>query len=126
MDKRDTIIYWGVTGLFSAMMLMAVIMYFIQNAMVSETFERLGYPVYIIYPLAVAKLLGLLAILTKKSSLLKEWAYAGFFFDFILAAGAHAITDGAEYQAPIFALVLLLISYVYDRKVFGLQAPTIN
>ncbi|MGL1937124.1 MAG: DoxX family protein [Fibrobacterales bacterium] len=126
MNKRDRIIYWVVTGLFSAMILMSVVMYITQNTMVSETFVRLGYPVYIVYPLALLKALGILAILTKKSPLLKEWAYAGFFFDFILAAAAHSITDGAEYEGAFMALVLLLASYVYDRKVYGIQAPTVS
>lgn len=119
MNKRDTIIYWAITGLFSAMMLMAVVMYFTQHAMVSETFARLGYPVYIIYPLAVAKVLGVIAILTKKSPLLKEWAYAGFFFDFVIAAAAHMMVGDGEYQGALVALVLLLGSYMFDRKVYG-------
>ena len=56
--------------------------------MVVESFTQLGYPAYLIYPFATAKLLGLVAIWTKKSETLKEWAYAGFTFDFLLAISA--------------------------------------
>ena len=55
-------------------------MYFTKYEMVKGFFQSLGYPIYLIYPLATAKVLGIIAIITKKSRLLKEWAYAGFFF----------------------------------------------
>ena len=83
--KRDKIIYWIATGLLSLMMLFSAGMYFFNHEEVVQVFTTLGYPAYIVYPLALAKVLGLIAILTKKSQVLKEWAYAGFFFDFVLA-----------------------------------------
>ena len=116
MNKRDKIIYWIVTGLFSAMMLMSAGMYFFNNEMVTEVFVKLGYPTYIIYPLAVAKILGVIAILSNASKKLKEWAYAGFFFDFILAASAHININDGEQMASIVAMVLLIASYIFGRK----------
>lgn len=101
----------------TALMLMSVGMYFFNHEMVSETFEKLGYPAYIVYPLAIAKLLGLLAIWTNKSKALKEWAYAGFFFDFVLAFFAHVMISDGEFGAALVALVLLLISYFSGKKV---------
>jgi len=116
MSKREKIIYWIATGLLSVMMLMSAGMYVFNNAMVSETFGMLGFPVFIIYPLAIAKLLGVVAILTNKSAILKQWAYAGFFFNFALAAAAHInIKDGEEMGAFI-AMALLLVSYIMGRK----------
>ena len=87
--KRDLIIYRVVTGLFTAHMLMTIVVYFVQYDMVAEMFASLGFPAALIYPLAIAKLLGLIAIWSNKSRLLKELAYAGFAIDFILAAGSH-------------------------------------
>ena len=49
---------------------------------------------------------------------LKEWAYAGLFFDFILAAGGHIMADDGGYAPAIVAMVVLLVSYSYDRKLF--------
>ncbi len=118
MEKRNKIIYWLATGLLSALMLMSASMYVFNYEMVNQTFVKLGFPVYIIYPLAVAKLLGLIAILSRKSKFLKEWAYAGFFFDFVLALSAHWVVNDGEFVPAFAAIVLLIISYKYDKKVF--------
>ena len=119
MNKRNKIIYWTSTGLFSAFLLMGATMYFLQYAMVSEMFTKLGFPTFIVYPLATAKILGITAILTKKSKLLKEWAYAGFFFNLVLATLAHINIGDGQFAPPLFALTLLLVSRIYDEKVFG-------
>ncbi|MGB1019090.1 MAG: DoxX family protein, partial [Chitinophagales bacterium] len=71
--KKAKIIYLISTGLLSLMMLMSAGMYIVKNADVSVIFSGLGFPTYIIYPLAVAKILGIIAIWTKKSQSLKEW-----------------------------------------------------
>ena len=118
MEKRNKIIYWIATGLLSALMLMSASMYIFNYEMVSQTFISLGFPVYVIYPLAIAKILGLVAILSKKSNFLKEWAYAGFFFDFVLALSAHWVANDGEFVPAFVAIVLLIISYRYDKKVF--------
>lgn len=116
--KTNKIIYWISTGLLSAMMIMSAFMYIFTNVEVSTVFVSLGFPTYIIYPLAILKLLGITAILSRKSFLLKEWAYAGFFFDFVLALSAHYIAADGEFIPAIAAIGFLLISYIYQRKVF--------
>lgn len=117
--KTQKIIYWVATSVFSAQILLSAGMYIFNYQFAAEAFISFGYPTYIIYPLAVAKILGLLAIWTKKSQLLKEWAYAGFFFNLVLAAFAHIMVgDFAIYHAVI-SMVALIVSYVYDRKLFG-------
>jgi len=114
--KKTNIIYWVATGLLSAMMLMSAGMYLFNNAEMSETFAKLGFPTYIIYPLAVLKILGIIAILTNKSKTVKEWAYVAFFFNFILALSAHLNANDGEFAPPIIAIILLIVSYVYNRK----------
>ena len=118
MEKKNKIIYWVATGLLSALMLMSASMYVFNYEMVSQTFLYLGFPVYIIYPLTIAKILGLVAILSRKSNFLKEWAYAGFFFDFVLALSAHWVVNDGEFVPAFVAIVLLIISYRYDKKAF--------
>ncbi len=116
--KGIKIAYWVSTGLLTLLSLLSAIMYFTNYPEVSKTFESLGYPTYIIYPLAIAKILGLVAIWTKRSKTLKEWAYAGFFFDALLAASAHImVSDGAQSPA-IVAIVLVLVSYWSEQKVY--------
>lgn len=114
VNKRS-VAYWIVTGLLSAMMLMAAGNYFLQHETVVETVERLGYPGFIVYPLAVAKVLGIIAILTKLSATLKEWAYAGFFYDFLLALGGHLNAGDGQWMPPVAALLLLGASYALDK-----------
>jgi len=117
--KRDKIIYWVATGLLSAMMLLSGSMYIIKNADVSAEFATLGFPTYIVYPLAIAKMLGIVAILTKQSAFLKEWAYAGFFFNFTMAFLAHLMAGDGKLAGPIVALLLLTVSYIFDKRVFA-------
>ena len=117
MEKRNKIIYWVATGLFAAFMLMNAVVYVVQNEMVSEMFTSLGYPDYIIYPLAFVKVLGIIAIVTRRSALLKEWAYAGFFFDFVLAAMGHLYVGDGGFVAPLVAIVILLVSRYYEGKI---------
>jgi hypothetical protein len=119
MMKRDKVIYWGSTGLLCGMMAASAVMYVFNYSQVSTVFVALGYPTYLIYPLAVAKLLGVTAILTKKSRLLKDLAYAGFLYDFLLAAAAHLNAGDGEYIPAFAALVLLIVSFIYDRKLFS-------
>lgn len=115
--KRNKIIYYIVTGLLTAMLLMSVGMYVFNHEMVAGMFESFGYPTYIIYPLAAAKLLGLFAIWNPNFKTLKEWAYAGFFFDFVLAFFAHYMVSDGGQGGAIVALVLLLGSYVFSKKI---------
>lgn len=116
-QKTNKIIYYIATGLLTALMLMSAGMYFFNHEMVASTFSNLGYPTYIIYPLAIAKILGLIAIWTKQSNTLKEWAYAGFFFDFVLALAAHIHLKDGAYAPAAIAIVLLLVSYICEKKV---------
>lgn len=113
------IVYWIVTGLLCLMMLGSAGMYIFNHAEVLTIFTSLGYPTYLVYPLAIAKILGVIAILTKKSKTLKELAYAGFFYDFLLAASAHYFAGVPSPLLAIVALVLLFISYILDRKIYS-------
>ena len=117
MNKRGyKTIYLITTGLLSLLMLFSAGMYFFNHQMVVDTFERLGYPTYIIYPLAIAKILGLIAIWSRKSTTLREWAYAGFFFDFLLAFTAHLYVKDGEHFAALMAMIFLLVSYYSGWK----------
>lgn len=116
--QLNKIVYWVSTAIFCSIFLFSAFMYFTKYEMVKGFFTSLGYPVYIIYPLAVAKILGIAAILTKKSGELKEWAYAGLFFDAALATAAHLhAKDGGQWLA-ITAMAMLIISRIFDSKIF--------
>jgi hypothetical protein len=116
-DKIFKIVYWISTGLLTVMMLMSASMYIMNNAEMQEAFTFLGFPAYIVYPLAIAKILGLTAIWIGKFKSLKEWAYAGFFFNFVLAFFAHYMTTGTDFESPLMALLLLFTSYITWKKI---------
>lgn len=117
--KTNKIVYYVSTGLLSAMMLMSVGMYFFKHEEISMTFGLLGHPPYLVYPLGIAKLLGLVAIWTRMSNTLKEWAYAGFFFNFVLAFFAHLALGDGEAGGAAVATALLLTSYIFMKRTYG-------
>ena len=114
--KKNKIIYWLATGLLSLMLLMSAGMYVFSHGIVHEEFVKLGFPVYIIYPLAFLKVSAVGAILVSKIDKLKEWAYAGLLFDFVLAFFAHFMIGDGEQGGAVIAMVLLIISYLYKDK----------
>lgn len=113
------IAYWIVTALLCLMMLASAAIEIFMFGESVKTLTALGFPLYIAYVLPVTKIAGVLAILTNYSKTLKEWAYAGFFFDFALAALAHYFSGVPSPVAAIVALVLLLTSYFLGKKVYG-------
>jgi cytochrome bd-type quinol oxidase subunit 2 len=123
--KIKRIIYWAVTGLLSAMLIMSSGMYIYQNEMIQQLFTGFGYPTYLIYPLVVLKISAVIVLLTQKNSKIKEWAYAGLFFEFVLAFFAHIMVGDGEQIAVIMALILLMVSYVYNKKINNLQLESV-
>ncbi|RKR07982.1 DoxX-like protein [Maribacter vaceletii] len=117
--KTNKIIYWISTGLLSFFFLSGAMMYIFNYEHAHEFFISLGFPIWIIYPLAALKILGVITIISKKSLFLKELAYAGFLFDAILALAAHIIVKDGEHVPAIISLVFITVSWVYDRKVYG-------
>jgi len=117
--KTNKIIYWVSTGLLSAMLLMSAGIYVFDNEMIQDMFTAFGYPVYIIYPLAVAKISAVIVLLTQKQSKIKEWAYSALFFEFILAFFAHFMIGDGEQMGAVMAMTLLVVSYIFGRKSFN-------
>ena len=103
-------------NLLTVLMLFSAGMYFFNHEEIVGAFTKLGFPTYIIYPLATLKLLGLAAIWSKVSKSLIEWAYAGFFFNIVLALSAHLMVGDGEFPPALIALVLVLSSYFSYKK----------
>ncbi len=110
------IVYWLSTAVMCLIFLFSASMYFTKYEMVSGFFNHLGFPVWIIYPLAVAKVLAVIAILSNKSKLLKEWAYAGFFFDAVLAVGAHYMVGDSVGLSAIVIVAILVSRFLDDQR----------
>jgi len=114
MLEQKTIHQISTISLFSLLILTGIFyVVFYENLVVY--FKSYGYPTYLIYPLAGAKIVGSLIILLSKNQFFKELAYAGFFFNFILAFFAHVMIGEFDPFPTIF-MVLLLISYFTRDK----------
>ena len=116
MQKRDRIIYRIVTGLFSLMLLAGAVTYFVKYDMTADMFTSLGVPTQVIYPLAIAKILGIAAIWLIKNRMIVNLAYLGFAIDLVLAIIAHLNAGDGNAFGPVIPLALLITSYVYYRK----------
>jgi hypothetical protein len=110
--KRDKIIYWIATGLLAAGMGLSAYMYLTKNPELMGSFKALGFPVYFISILGVAKLFGAIVLVAPAGSRLKEWAYAGFIFVFLGAIWVH-IETGTPFVGPLAFLLVLGISYLF-------------
>lgn len=118
MNKQLKRIYWISTGLFSLVMAISIGLYISQYAKFSAGFKTLGYPSYLVYPLCFAKFLGVIAIWQRKFNWVKEWAYAGFFFNLTLALTAHFSVGTNKHLNALIAITLLLISFISEKYTF--------
>ena len=122
MSKRSTIIYWVATvWLALGMTSTAIVQLIKMEEEVNKTSLGLGYPGYFLTIIGVWKLLGVVVVLTPKLPLLKEWAYAGFFFTMSGAIVSHLnVGDNAtELFGPTLLLILTVVSWYFrpaDRK----------
>jgi len=115
MTKRNKIIYWIATGWLALGMTSTGIVQLIQMKEEGEMFAHLGYPQYLLPLLGIWKLLGVVAVLMPRFALVKEWAYAGFFFAMSGAVISHlAMGDAAkELFGPLLLIVLTVVSWYF-------------
>ena len=122
MEKRKKIIYWGATALLSVGMLGSGIAQILQSKDMIDLVSHIGYPNYFLYIIGVWKVLGVIAILVPGFTLLKEWAYAGFFFLLTGALISHLIMGdaGKAIFGPLFQTIFVILSWYFrpaDRKI---------
>lgn len=121
MSKRNKIIYWIATLWLALGMVSSGVVQILNIKAETEFIINLGYPSYFLPLLGVWKLLGVIAILVPGRPLLKEWAYAGFFFAMSGALYSHIATGNLkDIFPPILLLVLTVLSWYFrpqDRKI---------
>ena len=116
--KKTTTLYWIFTGLFGAFMMFTAIPNIISEAESVAFITQLGYPAYFIPFIGVAKALGVIAILIPGFPRVKEWAYAGLFFDLIAAIYSLIAVNGVD-PSMVFMLVPFVLgglSYYFHHK----------
>ena len=121
MSKRNKIIYWIATAWLSLGMLSTGLVQLLHQQEQIDLMSTLGYPVYFLTILAIWKILGVIAVLLPGFPLVKEWAYAGFFFTMSGAVFSHLAKgdEAVEFFGPMLLLVLTVVSWYYrpqERK----------
>jgi len=109
MKTRNKIIYWVLTIFLSFGMLAGGIQQLLQVGGYNKIISQLGYPLYLLSILGAWKILGVIAILIPKQALLKEWAYAGFFFAMSGAFISH-LAVGQSFAEAIPSLILMMVT----------------
>lgn len=117
MTKRDKIIYWISTLWLALGMVSTGIVQIVKMQEEADMMRHLGYPLYFLTLLGVWKILGVIAVLVPKFPLVKEWAYAGFFFAMSGAVFSHlAVGDAAkEFFGPVLLLILTVLSWYFKK-----------
>lgn len=122
MTNKNKLIYWITTGLLAFGMLAQGIAQLTHAQGYAAILVHLGYPQYVLSIIGVWKLLGVVAILLPRFGVLKEWAYAGFFFVMSGAVVSHVASgDAAMDLAPASILLGLIgLSWYFrpaDRRI---------
>ena len=125
MTKRNKIIYWIATIWLSLGMLSTGVVQLMKLKGDSpgslDSMTHLGYPAYFVTILGICKILGVVVLLIPKFPLLKEWAYAGFFFMMSGAIFTHIAAGNSlsEIFPSLLLLILTVVSWYFrpaDRK----------
>lgn len=113
--KRNKIIYWIATIWLSLGMLSSGGVQLFKVKSEIEFILQMGYPAYFLTILGAWKILGVIAVLVPKFPLLKEWAYAGFFFVATGALFSHIALNHSikEMVGPLLLLILTIVSWYF-------------
>lgn len=115
MSKTKKVIYWIATVWLALGMASSGIVQLLQLEEENEFILRLGYPSYFLLLLGGWKILGVIVVLAPGLALLKEWAYAGFFFVASGAIFSHIAADTANEMFPATLLLVLTVVSWYLR-----------
>jgi len=127
MEKRKLIIYWVFTGLFTIGMFSSGLQQLFRQKDMADMLGALGYPLYFMTILGTWKILGVIAVLIPRFTLVKEWAYAGFFFVMTGALFSHLAVGDYAIKAilgPVFQTVFIVLSWYYrpaSRRVISVN-----
>jgi len=115
MKNWKTIIYWIATAWLALGMVSTGLVQLLKLKSPNDFTDHMGYPTYFLTILGVWKILGVVALLVPKFGLLKEWAYAGFFFVMSGAALSHIAVGTEKTMFPSLLLLALTVVSWYLR-----------
>lgn len=112
------IIYWIATALMVLLLGYAAYFYHAAHDAAAGYFAALGYPTYIVYPLAWLKITTIIIVLTHRWNDLRDMAYAAYFLNMIMALVAHHV-HGDSYTHAIVGMIAIPVSYILGNLVRG-------
>jgi uncharacterized membrane protein len=127
MTKRNKIIYWIATTLLSFGMLGSGLAQLFHAKAMIDLIVPLGYPLYFLYIIGVWKILGVTAMLLPGFKLVKEWAYAGFFFLMTGALVSHLASGDTTVKGiigPFMQTIFIILSWYFrppDRRIIAVN-----
>jgi hypothetical protein len=126
--KTTKIIYWTGIVLTSLWFGASGIFELTKNPLVWEITLQLGYPAHFIYLLGVMKLAGVITLLIPNKLLrLKEWVFAGVFFDITFAFFSKlAVLDFSATIDAIIAFIMVSVTYIMFRKLYAVTYTPAN
>ena len=125
--KKIKTLYWIFTILFGGFMIFSAIPDALNSAdAVQLMHDQLGYPLYIIPFIGVAKILGALVLFIPGFARVKEWAYAGLMFDLIGAMYSLLYIGGGIAAGGFMSLIILIgaLSYIFHHKKMKAETAT--
>lgn len=113
LDRAKIVAYWLTTLLGPASFVIGGVLFLSGAEQPLEQLALLGYPAYLLSILGVWKILGAIAVVVPGVPLVKEWAYAGFFFELTGAAASHALAGhgAGQIAQPLLFLALVIASW---------------
>jgi hypothetical protein len=125
--NTKAIAFWATTGFLVFNVLSGALAELTQRTENAEGMLLLGYPLYFMIILGVWKVLGTIALLVPRFPRLKEWAYAGLFFNMTGAAVSHAVSGDATWHVfyTAFLAVLVIASWALrpQSRTLGVLFP---
>ncbi|HNP23234.1 MAG TPA: DoxX family protein [Panacibacter sp.] len=119
--KTANIIYWVSTIIFAALMIFSAVGGLQPSQQAIDLLHtQLGYPIYFIQMISVAKLLGSVAILIPGLKGIKEWAYAGLFFD-LFGAIYSGVAAAGSFDPMMLSMIIWILPgivsyYLWKRR----------
>jgi len=116
--KTIKTLYWVFTIILALMLTMDGIGGVTRQEAGQVALRHLGYPVYLLSIVGIAKLLAVIAIVQNKFKTIKEWAYAGIAINFVGAFASHAFVGDAVFMIifPLIMLAFMFIPYLLWKK----------
>jgi hypothetical protein len=121
--KKQTILYWTFTILFALLMLFTAVGGLQPSeGAVKIMHDGMGYPVYFIRFVSVAKIVGAIAILVPSFNRIKEWAYAGLFFD-LIAAIYSGVASAGKFDPMMLTMLIWIVPGILSYYYWTIRVP---